>query len=136
VINLQDITRDISRLLTAALTGVSIYNEIAPYDRVSPYGVFTLVETSQRAAFGGAANDDHVLALTVRLYASRDEGAGALRRTAHSLILALHRARPTLTGLAGVEVMVRPGNGSVSNAGNNLWGITTLFSITGSATGA
>jgi len=138
MIDLQDITISMYKLLLLTLPGMTVYNSIAAYDRESPYAVFDLVEGGARGGaghdyFGDDPGTDHVFVLSVKLYASRDEGAGALRRSAARMISALHRTRPTLTGLSASEIRVRQ-RGNTVHAGNNLWMINPVFSIVGSAT--
>jgi len=135
VINLQDITADVYRLIKAITPGIPIYNTTALYNKHSPYGVFTLTEVEQKEYFGDGSDADHTLALVIRLYDSRDKGAGAIRRKAELIIRNLHRSHPTLTGLGNAEILVRD-RGQVAHAGNNLWVIESVFSITGTATGA
>lgn len=134
MINLQAVTSDVYRILRSVLTGLNVYNGTAPYSSSSPYAVFELVETEQREYFGTPTGDDHTLVLTVKMYMSRDDGAGALRRAAGYLVKELHLIHPALSGLAGTEIRMRI-RGSITHAGMNLWTIVPVFTITGSGTG-
>ena len=135
MMDLQDITTAVYKILLGVLPGMPVYNAIAPYDRASPYAVFDLTAATEKSYFGDGTGTDHTFVLTVKMYASRDLGAAALRRSAARVIEELERLRPTLPGLSGTEVRVRV-RGATSHAGNNLWVITPVFSITGSATSA
>ena len=129
MVNLQDITASIYRLLQSGLPGLACYNGLATYGKASPFAVFTVAESAGHEYFG-TSSSDHELAITVTIYQSRDRGAGILRRMGHQLITAWHKTAPTITGMTGTCLTLLS-RGNPAPVGNNLYALTMAFRLVG-----
>jgi len=129
-INLQEVTKSVYQLLRPQVP-MPLYNRLAAYNARAPYAIFDVDETGLHEYFSGTS--DHTIFITITFYASRNQGAGALRRIADKVGGVFHKTHPVIAGMAGTDMRCLAEDNLV-NAGNNLWGLTIRLKLVGSAT--